>query len=67
MSEHEEPQDCVRHVEYRNEWEEISWGAYRYGSCRVCGREFREYFSYVHTEAVSDLCEDGENVIVSKR
>ena len=67
MSVHNDPQECLGSIEFRDDWDAISFGAYRYGECKVCGREFREYYSYEQLETTDTVHEDDEPIVVYRR
>lgn len=70
MKKHEKPQDCAESIDaikFKDEWETIQFGAYRYGSCSVCGRRFREYYSYEQIEAVDTADGDDDLTVIFSR
>lgn len=68
MTDHEDPQACFGSIEYDDDdWRTITFGAYRYGECSVCGRTFREYYSFEQVETPEVLNEEEEPVAVYQR
>lgn len=67
MTVHEAPQDCRNDIEYTNEWETITFGAYRYGECSVCGRSFREYYVFEQVETPEVTGEECDPVVIFKQ
>lgn len=65
MVTHPHPTDCINTLNYTNEWETITFGAYRYVTCSECGREFNEYYTYEQLETTEEI--DGEKIIIQQR